>query len=211
MPPSRHIRLTEQEDARLREVEQAPYFKPKVPVRAQVLRLSHRGSNIQAISAYTGRSRASVGPDLDRFEERGFEGLFDGAAPGSSARITEEVRTFVEGKLSEERARKATQLAEVLREGGLRGGGHARGPPPTSALAGWATRGSARATYPRYVPPTRRQIPSRNVKPERSWKGPKGGGGRKDRPEVPRRERLLVVPASLVHLDAKRGDPTSTG
>ena len=117
MPPSRHIRLTEQEDARLREVEQAPYFKPKVRLRAQVLRLSHRGSNIQTISAYTGRSRASVGRDLDRWEERGLEGLFDGAAPGNSPRITEEVRTFMEGKLCEERTWNATQLAEVLREG----------------------------------------------------------------------------------------------
>ena len=117
MPSSRHIRLTEQEDARLREVEQAPYFKPKVRLRAQVLRLSHRGSNIQTISAYTGRSRASVGRDLNRWEERGFEGLFDGAAPGNSPRITEEVRTFMEGKLSEERTWNATQLAEVLREG----------------------------------------------------------------------------------------------
>ena len=116
MPPSRHIRLTEQEDTRLREVEQAPYFKPKVRLRAQVLRLSHRGSNIRTISAYTGRSRASVGRDLDRWEERGFEGLFDGAAPGNPPRITEEARTFMEGKLSEERTWNATQLAEVLRE-----------------------------------------------------------------------------------------------
>jgi transposase len=117
MPPSRHIQLTEEEDARLREVEQAPYFKPKVRLRAQVLRLSHRGSNIQTISAYTARSRASVGRDLDRWEERGLEGLFDGAAPGNSPRITEEVRTFMEGKLCEERTWNATQLAEVLREG----------------------------------------------------------------------------------------------
>jgi transposase len=81
------------------------------------LRLSHRGSNIQAISAYTGRSRASVGRDLDRWEERGFEGLFDVAAPGNPPRITEEVRIFMEEKLSEERTWNATQLAEVLREG----------------------------------------------------------------------------------------------
>ncbi|MCA1731914.1 MAG: winged helix-turn-helix domain-containing protein [Actinobacteria bacterium] len=116
MPLSRHIRLTEQEDARLREIEQAPYFKPKVRLRAQVLRLSHRGSNLQTVSAYTGRSRASVARDLDRFEERGFEGLFDGTAPGNPPRITEEMRTFMEGELSEERTWNATQLAEVLRE-----------------------------------------------------------------------------------------------
>jgi transposase len=117
MPPSRYIRLTEQEDARLREIEQAPYFKPKVRLRAQVLRLSHRGSNVQSISAYTGRSRASVGRDLDRWEGRGFEGLFDGTAPGNPPLVTEEARTFMEEKLSEERTWNAAQLAEVLKEG----------------------------------------------------------------------------------------------
>src|SRR5215210_289447 len=81
MPPSRYIRLTEEEDVRLRQIEQAPhYFKPKVRLRAQVLRLSHRGSNVRTISAYTGRSRASIGRDLDRWEERGFEGFLDGTA-----------------------------------------------------------------------------------------------------------------------------------
>ena len=39
MPPSRYIRLTEEEDIRLREIEQeAPYFKPKVRLRAQAPR-----------------------------------------------------------------------------------------------------------------------------------------------------------------------------
>src|SRR5215210_2254922 len=111
MPPSRYIRLTHEEDVRLREIEQAPYFKPKVRLRAQVLRLSHRGSNMQTISAYTGRSRASVGRDLDRWKERGFEGLVDGTPPGNSPRITEEARTFMEGKLFGERTWNATQLA----------------------------------------------------------------------------------------------------
>ena len=116
MPPSRYIRLTEEEDVRLPEIEQAPYFKPKVRLRAQVLRLSHRGSNVQNISTYTGRSRASVGRDLDRWEEQGFEGLFDGTSPGNPPRITQEVRTFIEGRLSEERTWNAAQLAEVLKE-----------------------------------------------------------------------------------------------
>ena len=117
MPPSRYIRLTEEEDIRLREIEQAPYFKPKVRLRAQVLRLSHRGSNMQTISAYTGRSRASIARDLERWEERGFEGLLDGTAPGNPPRITEEARTFMEEKLSEEqRTWNATQLAEALYE-----------------------------------------------------------------------------------------------
>lgn len=116
MSPSRYIRLTEKEDARLREIEQAPYFKPKTRLRDQVLRLSHRGSNVRTISAYTGRSRASIGRDLDRWEERGFEGLLDETAPGKPPGITGEARTFMGDKLSEERTWNATQLAEALGE-----------------------------------------------------------------------------------------------
>ncbi len=114
MPPSRFVRLTEEEDIRLRQIEQDPYLKPKVRLHAQVLRLSHRGYNVRSIAAYTGRSPQSVGRDLGRWEERGFAGLADGTAPGNPARITEEVRTFMEGKLSEERTWNATQLAETL-------------------------------------------------------------------------------------------------
>jgi transposase len=116
MPPSRHIRLTEEEDARLREIEQDPYLRPKVRLRAQVLRLSNRGSNMEKIASYTGRSAASIARDLDRFRERGFEGLADGKAPGNPPRITGEMREYMEQRLSEERTWNATQLAEVLRE-----------------------------------------------------------------------------------------------
>lgn len=114
MPPSRFVRLTEEEDARLREIEYDPLLKPKVRLRAQVLRLSHRGSDMAAIAAYTGRGAASVHRDLARWGERGFEGLADGTAPGNPPRITGEVRAFMEGKLSEERTWNATQLAEEV-------------------------------------------------------------------------------------------------
>ena len=117
MPPSRHIRLTEEEDARLREIEQDPYLKPKVRLRAQVLRLSNRGSNMAKIASYTGRSAASIARDFDRWSERGLEGLADGAAPGNPPRITTEMEAFMEEKLSEEeRTWNATQLLEVLKE-----------------------------------------------------------------------------------------------
>jgi transposase len=116
MPPSRHIRLTKEEDDQLRKIEQDPYLKPKVRLRAQVLRLSNRGSNMEKISSYTGRSAASVARDLDRWSERGLEGLADGTAPGNPPRITEEAKTFLREKLSEERTWNATQLAEALRE-----------------------------------------------------------------------------------------------
>ena len=114
MPSSRFIRLTEEEDSRLRRIEQDPYLKPKVRLRAQVLRLSHRGYNMRSIASYTGRSPQSIGRDLDRWEERGLAGLADRTAPGNPPRITEEARTFMEGKLSEGRTWNATQLAEAL-------------------------------------------------------------------------------------------------
>ena len=117
MPPSRFIRLSEEEDARLREIEQDPYLKPKVRLRAQVLRLSHRGSNMKTIAVYTARGEQSVGRDLDRWEERGFDGLADGTAPGNPPRITGEAKTFLQESLSEEeRTWNATQLAEALKE-----------------------------------------------------------------------------------------------
>lgn len=116
MPPSRHIRLTEEEDAQLREIEQDPYLKPKVCLRAQVLRLSNRGSNMEKIASYTGRSAASIARDFDRFSERGLEGLADGAAPGNPPRVTQEMKEYMEQRLSEERSWNAAQLAEVLKE-----------------------------------------------------------------------------------------------
>ena len=116
MPPSRHIRLTEQEDNRLREIEQDPYLKPKVRLRAQVLRLSNRGSNMEKISSYTGRSPASIARDLERWMRRGLEGLADGSAPGNPPRVSGQMRNFMGRKLSEERTWNAKQLAEALEE-----------------------------------------------------------------------------------------------
>ncbi len=116
MPTSRFVRLGPEEDRRLREIEQNPYLKPKVRLRAQVLRLSGRGESVERIAAYTGRSRASVCRDFDRWEQRGFEGLADGSAPGNPPRITEKVRVFLEEKLSQERTCNATQLAEAIEE-----------------------------------------------------------------------------------------------
>jgi transposase len=100
----------------LREVEQDPNLRSKVRLRAQVLRLSGRGESIKRISAYTGRSEASISRDLDRWEERRFEGLADGSAPGNPPRITEEAKGLLKERLSEERTWNAPQLAEALLE-----------------------------------------------------------------------------------------------
>jgi transposase len=116
MPPARFVRLTPEEDNKLRAIEQNPLLKPKVRLRAQVLRLSGRGERVVSIAAYTGRSEASVLRDLARWEERGFEGLADATAPGNPRRVTEQVRTFMEVRLSEERTWNASQLAEEIGE-----------------------------------------------------------------------------------------------
>ena len=108
--------MTDEEDEKLREVEQNPHLRNKVRLRAQVLRLSGRGSNMAQIASHTGRSPTSIARDLDRWGERGLEGLADGTAPGNPPRITEEVRGYMRGRLTEERTWNATQLAEVLEE-----------------------------------------------------------------------------------------------
>jgi transposase len=117
MPTARFVRLTPEENYRLREIEQDPHLKPNVRLRAQVLRLSGRGEGVERIAAHTGRSPSSVLRDLDRWEERGFEGLADGTAPGNPPRITGEARVFMEQRISdEERTWNATQLQEALKE-----------------------------------------------------------------------------------------------
>ena len=47
MPAPRFVRLKPEEDASLRKAEQDPYLKPKVRLRAQVLRLTSRGEKLK--------------------------------------------------------------------------------------------------------------------------------------------------------------------
>jgi transposase len=187
----------------LREIEQDSYLKPKVRLRAQVLRLSNRGSNIRAIASYTGRSRASIARDLDRWKRRGLEGLADGTAPGNPPRITEEARRYMEGRLTEERTWNATQLAEAPRRNSLLWSARRR---CASICIRWAIRGSAPATCP-----TKHPTPTPSGKPERSWRLSKGGTKRPDRPEVPPRERLLSVFASHAHLHTQGASSPAPG
>jgi transposase len=114
MQPSRFIQLTDDQDLRLRDIEQNAHLKPKVRVRAQVVRLSHRRHTIQQIAAYTGRHRSSISRDLDRWETHGVAGLADGTAPGNVSPITTTVKTWLRERLAEERTWTAGQLAEAV-------------------------------------------------------------------------------------------------
>ena len=119
MPPARFVRLAEEVDAQLREIEQTPTSNPRCACAPRSCACPGVEGQWGRIATYTGRSAASVLRDLDRWEERVFEGLADGAAPGNPPRITEEVRVFMHEKLAEERIWNATQLAEVVAEAGL--------------------------------------------------------------------------------------------
>lgn len=114
MPALRFIHLTDDEDARLREIEHSAHLNPKVRVRAQVLRLSHRGDTIRQIAAYTGRHPTSIGRDFDRWQEHGVAGLADGTAPGQPPRITDAVKAHLRERLGEDRTWTAGQLAEAV-------------------------------------------------------------------------------------------------
>ncbi len=122
MPPARYIQLTVEQDQKLREIEHSPELRPKVRLRAQVLRLSHQGWQVERIHSYTSRSslmlparsRTSILRDFERWNEEGFAGLVDGTAPGQPERITVELREHLLERLYEERAWTAGQLADEL-------------------------------------------------------------------------------------------------
>ena len=114
MTPSRYIQLTDDEDTRLRDIEQNAHVKPKVRLRAQVLRLSHRGHMMQEIASSTGRHRSSISRDFDRWETHGLAGLADGTAPGQPPRVTAEVRTYLRERLAADRTWTAGQLADAV-------------------------------------------------------------------------------------------------
>jgi transposase len=108
------VTLTPEDDWRLQQVEQSPYLRPKVRLRATALRLSNRGWTSTQIGAYLGRSSESVRRDLKRWMTRGVEGLADGVAPGQAPRITTTMKAFLREKVSEERTWTAAQLADAL-------------------------------------------------------------------------------------------------
>jgi hypothetical protein len=70
---------------------------------------------VRAISAYTGRSRASIARDLDRFiKNEASRVSWMGRLRAILRLLTEEAREFMQEGLPEDRTRNATQLAEVL-------------------------------------------------------------------------------------------------
>ena len=84
------------------------------PLLASIIRLSSKRHSIAWLITHFKRSRSSIENDLDRFEQRGVEGLADGQAPGQPAKITSEITAFLESKLLENRTWNCSQLAEEI-------------------------------------------------------------------------------------------------
>ncbi|MEM6429328.1 MAG: winged helix-turn-helix domain-containing protein, partial [Deinococcota bacterium] len=116
MSAARYVSLSEAEDNKLREIEQNGNVREKVRLRAKILRLSHRGMSAGELASYTGRHKASVLRDYDRWERQGLAGLADGSAPGVKSPLGERERLFLHERLAEERSWTAKQLAEAVQE-----------------------------------------------------------------------------------------------
>lgn len=113
--PNRFINLSEQENNKLRELEQNPQIHKKVRLRAQILRLSHKHMSMQEISQYTGKSYDTVRDTFSRWETQSYAGLADHVEhQGQKSLITQEIKTYMEEKLAEERTWTCQQLSEAI-------------------------------------------------------------------------------------------------
>jgi transposase len=122
--PNRFMRLSKEEDEQLRELEQNAYVNKKVRLRAQILRLSHKGFGMQVIGEHVGKSYNMVRATLRRWREEGYAGLADHYENhGQEARVTEEIKRFMQEKLTEERTWTCAQLSrEIIKNYGVRVG-----------------------------------------------------------------------------------------
>jgi transposase len=123
---SQHFRLSNEEDEQLRGFEQSEHLKPKVRLRAQVVRLNAAGWSRRRIAQHTDRTYGTICQNLNRWHERGVDGLAD--APATNQRLgqngrycacppeklTQEMRELVLEKLQEDRTWTCRQLVETV-------------------------------------------------------------------------------------------------
>jgi transposase len=110
----RYISLTDEQDSELATLERTPGIHPKVQLRASIIRLNSKRHSIAWLMEHFKRSRSTIEDTLNRFEQRGIEGLADGQAPGQPAKITAEIAAFLETKLLEDRTWNCSQLAQEI-------------------------------------------------------------------------------------------------
>lgn len=111
----RYIELSEADNSKLRVIEQNQHMNAKVRLRAQILRLSKQRMSIEQISEHVGRNYETIRTTFERWEREGYKGLADHYENhGQKPVITDEVKTFMEAKLKEERTWTCAQLSEAI-------------------------------------------------------------------------------------------------
>ncbi len=113
---SQHLRLSSEEDEQLRGVEQSEHFRPKVRLRAQVVRLNAAGWSRRKIAKHAGRTYGTICQDLKRWHERGVDGLTDAPATNQPEKLTAKMRELVLDKLQEDRTWTCRQLVEAVEQ-----------------------------------------------------------------------------------------------
>lgn len=114
----RFIQLHDEENTKLRAIEQNAQMKAKVRLRAQILRLSNQGMAIERISKHVAKSYETIRRTFYRWEKEGYAGLSDHYEHhGQKPIITEAVKRFLEEKLGEERTWTCEQLSVAIFEG----------------------------------------------------------------------------------------------
>lgn len=114
---NRFIKLSKEENEKLRALEQNPQIHQKVRLRAQILRLSYEGMSMERIGQYVGKSYDMVKRSFNRWETESYAGLADHFEnQGQKPIVSKEVRRFIEAKLKEERTWTCAQLSEAINE-----------------------------------------------------------------------------------------------
>ena len=115
-PPTRHITLTDEQDLQLHQLEQSPFVKIKVRLRATIIRLNAVGWTVPDISQHHHRNQQSIHNDLDRFEESGMAGLIDGMSTGRPGKFTPEIEIFLKAQLELDRVWNTNLLGQAIFE-----------------------------------------------------------------------------------------------
>lgn len=113
----RFIGLSEEENTKLRAIEQNAHMNAKVRLRAQILRLSNQGMSLEQISEHVARNYETLRRTFDRWEAAGYAGLVDHyEGHGQKPVITDDIKSFMEATLKEPRTWTCGQLSEVINE-----------------------------------------------------------------------------------------------
>lgn len=113
-PPTRHITLTDEQDLQLHQLEQSPFVKIKVRLRATIIRLNAVGWTVPDISEHHRRNQQSIHNDLDRFEQAGIAGLTDGTSSGRPGKFTPEIEMFLKVQLELDRVWNTNLLSQEI-------------------------------------------------------------------------------------------------